>query len=67
MTLKPDQVILPLVDENVQHRTVQGVVYQYPETVADIGLVMKELRSEPIYWRLPVQFEGRKVRIHDRN
>ncbi|XP_066470578.1 laminin subunit alpha-2 isoform X3 [Tiliqua scincoides] len=61
LTLKPDQVILPLVDENVQHRTVQGIVYQYPETVADIGLVMKELHSEPIYWRLPVQFEGRKL------
>ncbi|XP_053142140.1 laminin subunit alpha-2 isoform X3 [Hemicordylus capensis] len=61
LTLKPDQVILPLVDENVQHRTTQGIVYQYPETVADIGLVMQELRSEPLYWRLPEQFEGRKL------
>uniref|UniRef100_A0ACB8GCJ6 Laminin subunit alpha-2 n=1 Tax=Sphaerodactylus townsendi TaxID=933632 RepID=A0ACB8GCJ6_9SAUR len=60
LTLKPDQVILPLVDENVQHRTIQGIEYQHPETVADVELVMKELHSEPYYWRLPGQFEGRK-------
>ncbi|XP_060095142.1 laminin subunit alpha-2 isoform X2 [Heteronotia binoei] len=61
LTLKPDQVILPLVDENAQHQTVQGIEYQHPETVADVELVMKELRSEPFYWRLPEQFEGRKL------
>uniref|UniRef100_A0A803TQL9 Laminin subunit alpha 2 n=1 Tax=Anolis carolinensis TaxID=28377 RepID=A0A803TQL9_ANOCA len=61
LTLKPDQVILPLVDENVQHQTVHGIVYQYPETIANIDLVKQELHSEPFYWRLPEQFEGRKL------
>ncbi|XP_062980764.1 laminin subunit alpha-2 isoform X3 [Elgaria multicarinata webbii] len=61
LTLKPDQVILPLVDENVQHRTVQGIIYQYPETIANIDLVMQDLHSESFYWRLPEQFEGQKL------
>nr|XP_060609321.1 laminin subunit alpha-2 isoform X4 [Anolis sagrei ordinatus] len=61
LTLKPDQVILPLVDENVQHQTVHGIIYQYPETIANIDLVKQELHSEPFYWRLPEQFEGRKL------
>ncbi|KAF7254775.1 Laminin subunit alpha-2, partial [Varanus komodoensis] len=61
LTLKPDQVILPLVDENVQHQTVQGIIYQYPETIANIDLVMHDLHLEPFYWRLPEQFQGRKL------
>ncbi|KAH0622297.1 hypothetical protein JD844_024476 [Phrynosoma platyrhinos] len=61
LTLKPDQVILPLVDESVQHRTVHGIVYQYPETIANIDLVKQELHSEPFYWRLPEQFNGQKL------
>ncbi|XP_072852967.2 laminin subunit alpha-2 [Pogona vitticeps] len=61
LTLKPDQVILPLVDENVHHQTVHGIVYQYPETIANMDLVMQELHSEPFYWRLPKQFEGQKL------
>uniref|UniRef100_A0A8D0L6L7 Laminin subunit alpha-2 n=1 Tax=Sphenodon punctatus TaxID=8508 RepID=A0A8D0L6L7_SPHPU len=61
LTLKPDQVVLPLVDENTQHRTVKGIAYQHPEIVANIELVMQELRSEAFYWKLPEQFEGRKL------
>uniref|UniRef100_A0A8C6VI31 Laminin subunit alpha 2 n=1 Tax=Naja naja TaxID=35670 RepID=A0A8C6VI31_NAJNA len=61
LTLKPDQVVLPLVDENVQHQTTKGIIYQYPETIANIDLVMKDLHSEPFYWRLPEQFEGKKL------
>ncbi|KAJ7341923.1 hypothetical protein JRQ81_007908, partial [Phrynocephalus forsythii] len=61
LTLKPDQVILPLVDENVQQQTTHGIVYQYPETIANMDSVMQELRSEPFYWRLPKQFEGQKL------
>ncbi|XP_054830970.1 laminin subunit alpha-2 [Eublepharis macularius] len=61
LTLKPDQVIVPLVDENVQHRTIQGIEYQHPETVADVERVMNDLRSELFYWRLPEQFEGQKL------
>ncbi|XP_039180622.1 laminin subunit alpha-2 isoform X7 [Crotalus tigris] len=61
LTLKPEQVVLPLVDENVQHQTTKGIIYQYPETIANIELVMQELHSEPFYWRLPEQFEGKKL------
>ncbi|ETE64643.1 Laminin subunit alpha-2, partial [Ophiophagus hannah] len=61
LTLKPDQVVLPLVDENVQHQTTKGIIYQYPETIANIDLVMQDLHSEPFYWRLPEQFEGKKL------
>ncbi|KAM6465703.1 laminin subunit alpha-2 isoform 2-T2 [Liasis olivaceus] len=61
LTLKPDQVVLPLVDESVQHQTTKGIIYQYPDTIANIDLVMQELHSEPFYWRLPEQFEGKKL------
>ncbi|XP_075780255.1 laminin subunit alpha-2 isoform X2 [Pelodiscus sinensis] len=61
VTLKPEQVVLPLVDENLQDSTTRGVVFQHPEIVADIELVMQDIHSGPIYWKLPEQFEGRKL------
>ncbi|KAF4796257.1 Laminin subunit alpha-2 [Turdus rufiventris] len=61
VTLKPEQMILPLVDENLQRSTLSGIAFQPPEIVANIEQVMQELRSEPVYWRLPDQFEGRKL------
>uniref|UniRef100_A0A8B9U8F8 Laminin subunit alpha-2 n=1 Tax=Anas zonorhyncha TaxID=75864 RepID=A0A8B9U8F8_9AVES len=61
VTLKPEQMILPLVDENLQHSTLSGIAFQPPEIVANIEQVMQVLRSEPVYWRLPEQFEGRKL------
>ena len=63
MTLKPEQMILPLVDENLHRSTLSGIAFQPPEIVANIEQVMQDLRSEPVYWRLPEQFEGRKVNI----
>ncbi|XP_067402829.1 laminin subunit alpha-2 isoform X2 [Emydura macquarii macquarii] len=61
LTLKPEQVVLQLVDENLQNSTTKGVVFQHPEIVANIELVMQDLQSEPIYWKLPEQFGGRKL------
>nr|XP_033792815.1 laminin subunit alpha-2 isoform X4 [Geotrypetes seraphini] len=61
LTLKPEQMILPLVDSRLQHRTTKGVIFQHPEIVANIELVRQDLRSEPFYWKLPEQFEGRKL------
>ncbi|NWS67194.1 LAMA2 protein, partial [Crotophaga sulcirostris] len=61
VTLKPEQMILPLVDEKLQRSTVSGIAFQPPEIVANIEQVMQDLRSEPVYWRLPEQFEGRKL------
>ncbi|KAG8444246.1 hypothetical protein GDO86_009434 [Hymenochirus boettgeri] len=61
LTLKPEQTVLPLVDLTQQHRTTKGVSYQHPEIVANIEQVKEDLRSEPFYWRLPQQFEGRKL------
>ncbi|KAK0682552.1 LAMA2 protein, partial [Pygoscelis papua] len=61
VTLKPEQMILPLVDEKLQRSTLSGIAFQPPEIVADIEQVMQDLRSEPVYWRLPEQFEGRKL------
>uniref|UniRef100_A0A8C4UYU5 Laminin subunit alpha-2 n=1 Tax=Falco tinnunculus TaxID=100819 RepID=A0A8C4UYU5_FALTI len=61
VTLKPEQMILPLVDEKLQHSTLSGIAFQPPEIVANIEQVMQDLRSEPLYWRLPEQFEGRKL------
>jgi len=63
VTLKPEQMILPLVDENLHRSTLSGIAFQPPEIVANIEQVMQDLRSEPVYWRLPEQFEGRKVNI----
>lgn len=63
MTLKPEQTVLPLVDEQLQRSTLSGVAFQPPEIVADIDQVMQDLRAEPVYWRLPEQFEGRKVNV----
>ncbi|NXJ80686.1 LAMA2 protein, partial [Trogon melanurus] len=61
VTLKPEQMILPLVDEKLQHSTLSGIAFQPPEIVADIEQVMQYLRSEPVYWRLPEQFQGQKL------
>eukprot|EP00079_Xenopus_tropicalis_P035929 XP_017949700.1 PREDICTED: laminin subunit alpha-2 isoform X3 [Xenopus tropicalis] len=61
LTLKPDQTVLPLVDLTQQHRTTKGVTYQHPEIVAMIDQVKEDLHAEPFYWRLPQQFEGRKL------
>ncbi|XP_061330956.1 laminin subunit alpha-2 isoform X5 [Pezoporus flaviventris] len=61
VTLKPEQMILPLVDEKLQRSTHAGIAFQPPEIVANIEEVMRDLRSEPVYWRLPEQFEGRKL------
>ncbi|XP_076189692.1 laminin subunit alpha-2 isoform X3 [Aptenodytes patagonicus] len=61
VTLKPEQMILPLVDEKLQRSTLSGIAFQPPEIVANIEQVMQDLRSEPVYWRLPEQFEGRKL------
>uniref|UniRef100_A0A8C3RNL2 Laminin subunit alpha 2 n=1 Tax=Chelydra serpentina TaxID=8475 RepID=A0A8C3RNL2_CHESE len=47
--------------ENLQDSTTRGVVFQHPETVANIELVIQDLQSEPIYWKLPEQFEGQKL------
>ncbi|XP_029878037.1 laminin subunit alpha-2 isoform X7 [Aquila chrysaetos chrysaetos] len=61
VTMKPEQMILPLVDEKLQRSTLSGIAFQPPEIVANIEQVMQDLRSEPVYWRLPEQFEGRKL------
>lgn len=62
VTLKPEQTILPLVDEALQHTTTKGIVFQHPEIVAHMDLVRQELHLEPFYWKLPEQFEGKKVK-----
>uniref|UniRef100_A0A8C0Q579 Laminin subunit alpha-2 n=1 Tax=Canis lupus familiaris TaxID=9615 RepID=A0A8C0Q579_CANLF len=61
VTLKPEQTILPLVDEALQHTTTKGIVFQHPEIVAHMDLVRQDLRLEPFYWKLPEQFEGKKL------
>ncbi|XP_053566671.1 laminin subunit alpha-2 isoform X2 [Bombina bombina] len=61
LTLKPDQTVLPLVDYTQQHRTTKGVTFQHPEIIAKIDQVKQDLPSEPFYWKLPEQFEGRKL------
>lgn len=62
VSLKPEQTILPLVDEALQHTTTKGIAFQDPEIVARMDLVSQDLRLEPFYWKLPEQFEGKKVR-----
>lgn len=62
VTLKPEQTILPLVDEALRHTTTKGIIFQDPEIVADMDLVREDLRLEPFYWKLPEQYEGKKVR-----
>lgn len=62
VTLKPEQTILPLVDEALRHTTTKGIIFQDPEIVADMDLVREDLHLEPFYWKLPEQFEGKKVR-----
>ncbi|ELW69407.1 Laminin subunit alpha-2 [Tupaia chinensis] len=61
VTLKEEQTILPLVDEALQHTTTKGIVFQHPEIIADMNLVRQDLHLEPFYWKLPEQFEGRKL------
>uniref|UniRef100_A0A452E6V7 Laminin subunit alpha-2 n=1 Tax=Capra hircus TaxID=9925 RepID=A0A452E6V7_CAPHI len=61
VTLKAEQTILPLVDEALQHTTTKGIIFQHPEIVAHMDLVRQELHLEPFYWKLPEQFEGKKL------
>ncbi|XP_018411793.1 PREDICTED: laminin subunit alpha-2 [Nanorana parkeri] len=61
LSLKPDQTVLELTDFTLQHRTTKGVFFQHPEIVAFIDDVKQDLQSEPFYWKLPKQFEGRKL------
>lgn len=60
-SLKPDQTVLELTDFTLQHRTTKGVFFQHPEIIAHIDQVKQDLHSEPFYWKLPEQFEGRKL------
>uniref|UniRef100_A0A8D2EW47 Laminin subunit alpha-2 n=1 Tax=Theropithecus gelada TaxID=9565 RepID=A0A8D2EW47_THEGE len=61
VTLKAEQTILPLVDEALQHTTTKGIVFQHPEIVAHMDLMREDLHWEPFYWKLPEQFEGKKL------
>lgn len=61
VSLEPEQTILPLVDEALQHTTTKGIAFQDPEIVARMDLVRQDLRLEPFYWKLPEQFEGKKL------
>ncbi|XP_068087628.1 laminin subunit alpha-2 isoform X4 [Hyperolius riggenbachi] len=61
LSLKPDQTVLELVDFNLQHQTTKGVLFQHPEIIAYIDQVKQDIHIEPLYWRLPQQFEGRKL------
>ncbi|XP_004673900.1 PREDICTED: laminin subunit alpha-2 isoform X2 [Condylura cristata] len=61
VTLESEQTILPLVDEALQHTTTKGIAFQYPEIIADMNLVRQDLHLEPFYWKLPEQFEGKKL------
>ncbi|XP_012516246.1 PREDICTED: laminin subunit alpha-2 [Propithecus coquereli] len=61
VTLKPEQTILPLVDEALQHTTTKGIAFQHPEIIANMSLVRQDLHLEPFYWKLPEQFEGKKL------
>ncbi|XP_005389243.1 PREDICTED: laminin subunit alpha-2 isoform X4 [Chinchilla lanigera] len=61
VTLEAEQTILPLVDEALQHTTTKGINSQPPEIVANMNLVRQDLHLEPFYWKLPEQFEGKKL------
>ncbi|XP_039603409.1 laminin subunit alpha-2 isoform X4 [Polypterus senegalus] len=61
LTLRPDQMVLPLVDKANQRRTTNGISFLYPEIVANIDSVTQDLLSEPFYWNLPEQFQGRMI------
>uniref|UniRef100_A0A480VXV2 Laminin subunit alpha-2 isoform b n=1 Tax=Sus scrofa TaxID=9823 RepID=A0A480VXV2_PIG len=61
VTLQPEQTILPLVDEALQHTTTKGIAFQHPEIIAHMELVRQDLHLEPFYWKLPEQFEGKKL------
>ncbi|XP_008566936.1 PREDICTED: laminin subunit alpha-2 [Galeopterus variegatus] len=61
VTLKAEQTVLPLVDEALQHTTTKGILFQHPEIVAHMDRVRQDLHLEPFYWKLPEQFEGKKL------
>ncbi|KAM9317105.1 laminin subunit alpha-2 [Gastrophryne carolinensis] len=61
LSLKPDQTVLELTDFTLQQRTTKGIFFQHPEIIAFIDQVKQDLRSEPFYWKIPQQFEGRKL------
>ncbi|XP_075802968.1 laminin subunit alpha-2 isoform X1 [Microtus pennsylvanicus] len=61
VTLSDEQTILPLVDEALQHTTTKGIAFQHPEIVAKMDEVRQDLHLEPFYWKLPEQFEGKKL------
>ncbi|XP_077145501.1 laminin subunit alpha-2 isoform X2 [Ranitomeya variabilis] len=60
-SLKPDQTVIELTDFTLQRRTTKGVFFHHPDIIAHIDQVKQDLHSEPFYWKLPEQFEGRKL------
>ncbi|CAH6778160.1 Lama2 [Phodopus roborovskii] len=64
VTLSDEQTILPLVDEGLQHTTTKGIAFQHPEIVAKMDEVRQDLHLEPFYWKLPEQFEGKKLKAY---
>lgn len=61
LTLKPDQIVLEIVNKLNDRTTTDGVFHQHPEIVANVATVIQHLLYEPFYWKLPEQFEGEKV------
>ncbi|XP_073431896.1 laminin subunit alpha-2 isoform X2 [Dendrobates tinctorius] len=60
-SLKPDQTVIELTDFTLQRRTTKGVFFHHPDIIAHVDQVKQDLHSEPFYWKLPEQFEGRKL------
>ncbi|XP_055492345.1 laminin subunit alpha-2 [Leucoraja erinacea] len=61
LTLKPDQIVLEIVNKLNDRTTTDGVFHQHPEIVANVATVIQHLLYEPFYWKLPEQFEGEKL------
>uniref|UniRef100_A0A8C4MP16 Laminin subunit alpha-1 n=1 Tax=Equus asinus asinus TaxID=83772 RepID=A0A8C4MP16_EQUAS len=58
VTLRPHQPLLRVVSQSDLRGTTQGVYYQAPDILLDAATVRQHVPAEPLYWRLPGQFQG---------
>uniref|UniRef100_A0A8C8SN99 Laminin subunit alpha-1 n=1 Tax=Pelusios castaneus TaxID=367368 RepID=A0A8C8SN99_9SAUR len=58
ITLTPDQSILHVVSQSNLTGTIEGIFSQFSDVLLDATTVRQHLKTEPFYWRLPVQFQG---------
>ncbi|XP_008118175.2 laminin subunit alpha-1 isoform X1 [Anolis carolinensis] len=58
VTLTPEEGVMYVVSQSNLTGTSEGVFTQYSDILMDAATVRQHLNTEPLYWKLPHQFQG---------